>query len=490
MKVTKIKNKKIFIGVGIAFILMICIISAVINSSASSSANGVPKSGIGVYVEEAKKDTIISQVNASGVVEAKDSEIIYVNTSLKIEDILVELGDQVKKDQRIIEYNPNSKSELEIQLKEAEIALQNAELTLQSLMNADQGEILNAESTYAMAKKTLNDAETSLKQTKANIEQLKQKVKDAEQAVANNKILFNQGAISKLEINQSLNELNELRDQLETEEMKVTSENLNIENAKKQKALAQHHLSTTYNKYSDVKQETEIRIQQNQVESARMKVESLTLKNEELLLSSKSPIDGTVVEIFVEDGSWIAQNSPILKISDLNHLIVKVNVSEYDAPTIRPGQKVTFTGDSIKGDTVEGKVIRVAPMAISQNMVNSQEAMVEIEIEVIQNKSNLKPGYTVDAEIITAEHKATIVIPLLAIVEEKEGSSIVYIMKEDYTVEKRKVETGIYSDLYVEVKGVKEGEKVITNINANISEGIKVRPIERKIESGDQDDKN
>ena len=282
---------------------------------------------------------------------------MFINTSLKIDDILVELGDKVKKGQKIIEYDSNSMAELEIQLKEAEIALQNAELTFKSLSGADRGEILNAESSYSMAKKTLNDAETSLRQTESNIEQLKQKVKDAEQTVSNNKILFTQGAISKLELDQSINNLNEVKNQLKTEEMRVASEYLNIENAKKQKALAEYNLSTTYNKYSDSKKETEIRIQQNQVETAKMRVEALRLQRDELLSSAVSPMDGTVVEIFAESGSWISQNSPILKISNLDNLIVFVHVSEYDAPTIKPGQKVIFSVILLNGNMKEGNQV-------------------------------------------------------------------------------------------------------------------------------------
>lgn len=476
----KIKNKKLFIGIGIAAVLLIFIIAAAVNANSSSAA-----SSMSVFVEEARKDTIISKVNVSGLVEAKDSEIVYVNTSLKIDDILVELGDKVKKGQKIIEYDSNSMAELEIQLKEAEIALQNAELTFKSLSGADRGEILNAESSYSMAKKTLNDAETSLRQTESNIEQLKQKVKDAEKTVSNNKILFTQGAISKLELDQSINNLNEVKNQLKTEEMRVASEYLNIENAKKQKALAEYNLSTTYNKYSDSKKETEIRIQQNQVETAKMRVEALRLQRDELLSSAVSPMDGTVVEIFAESGSWISQNSPILKISNLDNLIVFVHVSEYDAPTIKPGQKVIFSGDSIRDGNVEGKVIRVAPIATNLSMGEYQEAMVEVEIEVGKNISDLKPGFTVDAEIITAERKDTVVIPLLALAEDDDGSNIVYIVKEDNTVEKRKVELGIYSDLYVEVKGVEEGEKVITNVTVQIEDGMKVKPIENMVELGE-----
>lgn len=481
-------NKKILIGIGILLVLTTFIVTAAINLNAETNANTPPKSGIGVNIEEARIDTVISKVNSTGIIEPKESETIYVNTSLRIEDILIEVGDKVKKDTEIVKYDPSTKKELEQQLKEAEISLKNAELKLQSMSNADPKEILEAESSLTLSEKLLNDAHTELKQTEISITQLKKKIEDNEATVSNSQILYEQGAISKLELDKAKTELSELKDALQTEQMKIESVKLNVENSKKERAIAEKKLSSTYNKFSDPIQETEIKIQKNQVEAEKMHVQILKHKLEEQIISSKSSMDGTVIEIFTEEGAWVNQNSPILKIADLNNLIVKVNISEYDAPSIQPGQKVTLTGDAIKGTPVEGKVIKVAPTAINQNTGNTQEAMVEVEIEVMNNNSNLKPGYTVDVEIITAEHKDTVVIPLLGVDTEKGGTNIVYIMKDDFTVEKRVVELGIYSDLYVEATGVKEGEKIITNLSSRIKEGIKVKPLENKAESGEQND--
>jgi len=112
------------------------VVAAVINLKSESNGNTPPKSGIGVNIEEARIDTLISKVTATGVIEPKNIETIYVDTymdtSLRIKDILVELGDQVRKDTEIVKYDPITKEELEQQLKEAEISLENAKLRLQS----------------------------------------------------------------------------------------------------------------------------------------------------------------------------------------------------------------------------------------------------------------------------------------------------------------------------------------------------------------------
>ncbi|MDK2789229.1 MAG: HlyD family secretion protein [Epulopiscium sp.] len=488
----KKNNKKIFVGIGILLILITFVVAAVINLKSESNGNTPPKSGIGVNIEEARIDTLISKVTATGVIEPKNIETIYVDTyidtSLRIKDILVELGDQVKKDTEIVKYDPITKEELEQQLKEAEISLENAKLRLQSLTDANPDEILDAESSLISREKSLSDAQKELKQTELTITQLKKKIQDKETTVANNQILYDQGAIPKSELDGAKTELSELKDQLQKEQMNLESIKQNIENLKREKSIAERKLSNTYNKSSDPKQETEIKIQQNLIKSEELKIKTLKQKLERQLTSSKSPIDGTVTEILTEEGAWVNQSSPILKIADLNHLIVKVSVTEFDAPSIQVGQKAILTGDAIKGKPIEGKVTKIAPKAITQDTgEKTKEAMVEVEVEVLNNDSNLKPGYTVDVEIITAEHEDTVVIPLLAVDTDKDGTNFVYIMKDDFTVEQREIELGIYSDLYVEAKGVNPGEKIITNLSSQIQEGVKVKPMNIS-ESGEQND--
>ena len=59
-----------------------------------------------------------------------------------------------------------------------------------------------------------------------------------------------------------------------------------------------------------------------------------------------APVDGTVVAIVVREGQSINanQSSPTLvKIADLDTMVIKAEISEADIIHVRPGQKASFT---------------------------------------------------------------------------------------------------------------------------------------------------
>jgi multidrug efflux pump subunit AcrA (membrane-fusion protein) len=98
-------------------------------------------------------------------------------------------------------------------------------------------------------------------------------------------------------------------------------------------------------------------------------------------------------------------------------------------------------------------------------------------VEISCSDAPLKAGYTVDATIITKIVENTVVVPLMSTVREADGKNYVYIMRDDYSVEKRLVELGEYAGIYVEVSNMAEGEKTILNAPAQIKEGVFVKPV-------------
>jgi RND family efflux transporter MFP subunit len=73
----------------------------------------------------------------------------------------------------------------------------------------------------------------------------------------------------------------------------------------------------------------------------------------------------------------------------------------------------------------------------------------------------LLPAMTARVVINTADKADALVVPLSALKTDAQGS-YVFVLKEDGTQEQRYVETGIYSDEYVEIlSGLDEGERVV-----------------------------
>ncbi|MDE6185749.1 MAG: hypothetical protein K2G39_10035 [Lachnospiraceae bacterium] len=75
--------------------------------------------------------------------------------------------------------------------------------------------------------------------------------------------------------------------------------------------------------------------------------------------------------------------------------------------------------------------------------------------------------------ISTAQEKDAVLIPVTAVNVDMEGE-FVYVVEENILVKKR-ITTGISSDTMVQVtEGLSDGEQVVTDVTANLMEGMVV----------------
>ena len=79
------------------------------------------------------------------------------------------------------------------------------------------------------------------------------------------------------------------------------------------------------------------------------------------------------------------------------------------------------------------------------------------------------PAMTARVEINTANKDDALVVPISTLKTDSNGSYVI-VKNPDGSQENRYVETGIYSDEYVEIEsGLAEGEEVVANYTATAS---------------------
>jgi len=116
-----------------------------------------------------------------------------------------------------------------------------------------------------------------------------------------------------------------------------------------------------------------------------------------------SPVDGTVISRKVDVGQTVAasfQTPDLFEIAeDLTKMQIETSVSEADIGVIKEGQKVTFTVDAYPTKTFEGRVhqIRLSPTTTSNVVVYT------VVIDVDNSDMSLMPGMTAFVTIIVDE---------------------------------------------------------------------------------------
>ena len=191
-----------------------------------------------------------------------------------------------------------------------------------------------------------------------------------------------------------------------------------------------------------------------------------------------SPIDGIITSLQVEEGEVAVigtMNNPgtiLMTIADLSVMEVEVEVDETDVVSVNIDQSAEVRIDAFPNMTIVGKVTEVGSSAL-QKITASEESKDFKVVITLQNPPNdLKPGLSASADIITAEKKDVLAVPISALVlKEKEEEKKIDKDKQEegiYAVDGESrakfcaVKKGIMGEMTVEVvSGLEEGEKIV-----------------------------
>ncbi|WP_372746546.1 efflux RND transporter periplasmic adaptor subunit [Lutibacter sp.] len=174
-------------------------------------------------------------------------------------------------------------------------------------------------------------------------------------------------------------------------------------------------------------------------------------------------VSGIVTSKKVDLGDYVNRGMPIYEIADLSSLWVLFDIYESDMAWVKVGDKVSYTIQSVPGETFEGTISFVDPLINAQTRV----ATARVEIKNVGNK--LKPEMFASGIIKNKVSKTAsqeIVIPKSAIMWTGERS-IIYIKNNSGTggnFTLREVTLGpSLGDSFVIKSGLETGEEIVVN---------------------------
>lgn len=187
-----------------------------------------------------------------------------------------------------------------------------------------------------------------------------------------------------------------------------------------------------------------------------------------------APESGYVSAVNISSGEISDTLNPLITISDTGMLRAAVNVREEDIASIQVGQKVTITGSGFAGCTIPGTVSKISPSAKQVLDTTTRKTVVEVLVDVDNEDNILKPGFSVNAEIATADPKQVLCVPYEAVDQEGEAE-FVYIV-EGNRARKKYILTGNELESGFEViSGLSPSDVVVTNPGAVPYSGALIR---------------
>jgi HlyD family secretion protein len=377
----------------------------------------------GVAVQGTRVDVgpVQRYVEEVGAFESKTTLSLKGRLSSHVETLYKVEGDSVKAGELVIELDKKDQL-LVIQATEAEIDALYAQLA-----EAGRADI----NKVAQVKSKITQAQNTYIESKEDYE--------------NNLVLFESGAISKSDVEDS-----KLIYQNDLESLKIAKNDLTL---------------LTKGVSDNVKRQYESQVQ---ALIAQLELEKRQLEQ----MSIKAPMDGIVTDKFIEVGDTVSFGSALLEISDPEAVHITSDLLVSDAGNTQVGYKVKIT-DPESNQQWLGRIAKIYPKAFNKvSDLGIEQKRIKVEIDP-ENMVFDKFGYEFDLKIIF-EDKESVLRCKDSAVFKIDNKNYVFKVVSDRTV-LVPVVLGLEGEEYVEIlEGLSQGDALIQSPSNELEEGIKV----------------
>ncbi len=362
-----------------------------------------------------QRGTLVASVDAAGNVSAPEQAALSFQTSGRVAEVDVQVGDSVKKGQTLMKLDT---TDLQLALKTAQANLANAQANFDAAKAKDA---TNANQIIA-AKAAVDKAQSVMQQAQAAYDRV--------------------GGASNPNIG-------------------MMSQSVTLQQATDdyQSALANYQVTLgTINN-------TALRSAQAQLDSAQVAVQQAQSNLDKATLVA--PFDGVVSAVNYTVGASTGSGSSssststggaAVTISNLSNLQIQVQVAEVDVPKIKVGQTAQVTFDALPGKTYNGKVISIDPVGtVTQGVVN-----YPVTVAMTDADNAVKPGMTANLAVTVDERTDALILPTRA-VRTQGTQKVVSVLYKGETIQVP-VTTGLSNDQSVEItSGLQPGDVVVLN---------------------------
>lgn len=224
------------------------------------------------------------------------------------------------------------------------------------------------------------------------------------------------------------------------------------ENAIKTSETAEESRDTALENYNKAGESDELEELQSQLEKCTLKAET----------------SGKVTAVNATVGSAIEGTAATIQ--DTDSLKISITIAEYDIDSVSEGMHAVITSDVIDGE-INGTLTQISPTASGGG---SSSSTFSAEVTVDDENSGLLIGTNAKVQIIQSTTEDVFTVPLDAIEEQEDGTSVIYVQSGEENgepvFEEVQVVVGATNDYYAEVSGVDLEEGMVVRASANLEE--------------------
>jgi len=214
-----------------------------------------------------------------------------------------------------------------------------------------------------------------------------------------------------------------------------------------------------------------------EIKELQLDLSKRNLENTEL----KSPVEGTISDVYIGEDDFVPTNQNIISIVDTNSLRIESVVDEIDLSKIHIGMEAVVDFDQLNV-SIPAEITLINPVAVNSGGLTT--IPIELEFTEDANKYGVIPGITGNVKLIILEARNEIVIPINALNQDSKGNYFVFL-KNDNEPQKVDVEIGEKTDDRVIVtSGLEFGQTLVIYPNQEELQRLKDKYEENNIPFG------
>jgi HlyD family secretion protein len=382
-----------------------------------------------VQIVPVSKATLQQTVMASAVLFPIAQSALVPKISAPVKKFYVNRGSHVRAGQLLAE-------------------LENRDLAAAAQEN--KGTFDQAQATYATA--TAADIPQELQKAQLDAQAAMQAFNAAQKIYDSRKVLFEQGALPRKELDQAGVDLTNARNQYEIAEKRLQS--LTAIGTQQAQKSAKGQLESAEGKY----QGAQAQLSYSQI---------------------RSPIDGVVTDRPLYPGEMAAAGTPLLTVMEISQVVARAHIPQQSAALLQVGDPAEVTVPGFN-NAFPGKVTVVSPA------LDLGSTTVEVWVTLKNPGERLKPGTSVQFSAVARSIQNALVVPAAALLTAQDGTTSVMRAGSDGRAHQVRVKTGVRSDDQIQiVDGLHAGDRVVASGSYGLPDNRKI--IEAKAEQSEND---
>ncbi|QNU67072.1 HlyD family efflux transporter periplasmic adaptor subunit [Ruminiclostridium herbifermentans] len=348
----------------------------------------------------------------SGEVKAEISNDIIADIPVVIEKVLVKKGQKVNKNDPLVQISMED-IENQIAEKESQLKLEKLELekirynetygkSNQSISNNEKSNLMERIENLKKQLKLIQTNNTpEIRKYKSDLEKANKDYLNSKKDMELNQRLYNEGAISKSELDKSAIVVEENEKKINDIENELEAYKLNTQYQINESILALNQQLITLDKPNQASESIQIEIQnqkisilEEDIKRLQEKINNSKIRNNEITSGLNQ---GIINDIYVDEGTYVNKNQKILNIISLENLYIEADVPEDQIEGIVKGTEVEIIPISAKNKVLKGTIIEVSVMGGKKD----GETVIPIKIKYDDPDKLLLPNYNVDVKIPT-----------------------------------------------------------------------------------------